>query len=122
MLDILQPIEYENSISKKEFRSYLPYNDNSFNYNDEIRINVNNLNFVLLNESYLHFELKVNSVTPNGAVLTFCKNFIPFLFSEIRLEMNGILIDSIKSPGVSLSMMIYLTENENEKISSTQSE
>ena len=78
------------------------------------------MNFALLNESYLHFELKVNSVTPNGAVLTFCKNFIPFLFSEIRLEMNGILIDSIKSPGVSLSMMKYITENENEKISSTR--
>lgn len=121
MPNILQPVEYENSISKKEYRSYLPYNDSSFNYNDEIRINVNNLNFVLLNESYVHFELKVSSVTPAAGVLTFCKNFIPFLFSEIRLEMNGILIDSVKAPGISVNMMKYITENEAEKKSASES-
>ena len=121
MLDILQAVEYENSISKKEYRSYLPYNDSSFNYNDEIRINVNNLNFVYLNESYLHLELKVSTVTPAASVVTFSANFIPFLFSEIRLEMNGILIDSVKSPGICCSMLKYISRSESEKISESES-
>lgn len=122
MLDVLEAVEYENSVSKKEFRSYLPYNDSSFNYNDEIRINVNNLNFVYLNESYLHIELKVNTVTPavNNGGVTFIKNFIPFLFSEIRLEMNGILIDSIKSPGICSTIMKYITMSESEKKSESE--
>lgn len=89
MLNILQAVEYEETISKKEFRTYLPYNDNSYNANDEVRINVNNLDFVLLNESYIHVELKIDSVSTTDTAMT--DYLIPFLFSEIRLEMNGVL-------------------------------
>lgn len=120
MLDILREIDYDNSISKIEYRSYLPYNDNSFNNNDEIRININNLNFVQLSDSFLHFELKVAGTTPVNSTMNICKNFIPFLFSEIKLEMNSVLIDSIKSPGISSTIMNYLSMTPDEKNASTQ--
>lgn len=120
MLDILQAVEYENSVSKKEFRSYLPYNDNSFNANDEIRISVNNFNFVLLSESYIHLELKIGATAPADATLKFAENFIPFLFSEIKLEMNGISIDSVKSPGLCATMLDYLRMNENDKLEASE--
>ena len=119
MLNILEPVQYENSVLKKEFRSYLPYNDNSFNANDEIRISVNNFNFVLLNESHIHFEIKVTSTTPAEATLNLNDNFIPFLFSEIRLEMNGIPIDSVKTPGICASVLNYLTSDAEEKNAAT---
>ena len=118
MLNILQAVEYEESISKKEFRTYLPYNDNSYGANDEVRINVNNLDFVLLNESYIHVELKIDSVTGGDAALT--DYLIPFLFSEIRLEMNGVLVDSVKSPGICTAIMKSLTLDESEKISASE--
>jgi hypothetical protein len=108
MLNILQPVEYEETINKKEFRTYLPYNDNSYNANDEVRINVNNLDFVLLNESYIHVELKVDTVS--AADTGFTDYLIPFLFSEIKLEMNGICSAIMKS----------LTLDEAEKISSSE--
>ena len=87
MLDVLEAVEYENSVSKKEFRSYLPYNDSSFNYNDEIRINVNNLNFVYLNESYLHIKIKVNTVTPavNNGSVTFIKKLYAVLVQRDQI-------------------------------------
>lgn len=118
MLNILRAVEYEETISKKEFRTYLPYNDNSYNANDEVRVNVNNLNFVLLNESYIHVELKIDSVSTTDTAMT--DYLIPFLFSEIRLEMNGVLIDSVKSPGICTAIVKSLTLDESEKMSASE--
>lgn len=119
MLDVLQAVEYENAISKVEFRSYKPYTESGYNYNDEIRINVNNLNFVNLSESFLHLQLTVSSLTPETAVEV-SKNFIPFLFSEVRLEQNSVTIESVKNPGLCSTIMNYLTLDEEEKKSASQ--
>ena len=118
MLDVLEWVEYDNAISRVEFRSYKPYTESRYNYNDEIRINVNNLNFVNLSESYLHLELKISSLEPANAV-AFSKNFIPFLFSEVRLEQNSVTIESVKNPGLCSTIMNYLSLDEEEKKSAT---
>ena len=80
-------------------------------------INLNNLDFVLLNESYIHVEVKIDAVSTTETDVT--DYLIPFFLSEIRLEMNGVLVDSVKSPGICTAIMKSLTLDESEKIAST---
>ena len=47
-------------------------------------------------------------------------NFPHFLFAEIKCEINGIVVDQIKNPGVATTMKNYLSITEAEKIHATE--
>ena len=111
MLDILEPVQKDQSITRYEFRSYAPYSTSSLNKNDEVRICVQNQgSFLYPHESYLLIEGRVAALAHVGQnQISFTKNFLAFLFSEIRLELNGIAIDQVKSPGTATCMKNYVT-------------
>ena len=79
---------------------------------DEIRIPVQNQsNFLFPHNSFLYIEGKLSEITPATVEqVTLTKNFLLFLFSEIRLEANGFVVDQVKSPGNAITMKQYVSQ------------
>lgn len=104
----------DTSVSKFEYHTYTPLFQNSYNRNDEIRIPIANQDsFILPHKSFLALEGKVhNDTKPDELNLT--KNFITYLFSEIRIELNGIPIETVRNPGLTSTLKYYLTMDRNE--------
>ena len=113
ILDVLSPTPEDESITRIEERLYGPYNLNGLGKNEEIRIAVLNSDFVLPCESSLHIEGDVQKITPDTvSTVTLTKNFAMHLFSEIRFELNGIVVDSIRQPGIATTIKNYVSMGE----------
>lgn len=103
ILQIKSPIYQDTDIISQQFHTYTPYTT-SFNNNDEIRITIQSQDLnVLPSESYLFLDFTITKAdgTPfvaNDANFTY--NFVAYLFSEIRYELNGVEIDRCKNPGI----------------------
>jgi hypothetical protein len=89
-----------------------------FDYNDEIRIPIQELDaYTLPCESMLYLEgnLTKDDGTPVSK-LKFINNAFSYLFREIRYEMNGIVIDSVRNVGLTSTLKGYLSFNESESV------
>lgn len=118
ILNVAEPIVYDNSIESYEFHSYKPY-VTSFNNNDEIRIPINQMDlYALPSASTLYIEGNVEAYNrANKTKLTqinFTNNPILFLFQDIRYELNGVEIDKIKNVGITTTMKSLLSMREGE--------
>ena len=106
----------DNSIISYEYHSHTPYTT-SFNANDEIRIPIQQQDiYTLPSQSYLHLEYKVtgaNNAAVGGSPCV--SGFFAYLFSEIRYEINGVVVDSIRNPGITSLMKNAMTFDANEK-------
>lgn len=93
ILQIKGSIAQNNDIISHQFHTYAPYTT-AFNVNDEIRITIQSQDLIVAPwESYLKIELSIakEDGTPfGGNEAMFSINFITFLFSEIRYELNGV--------------------------------
>lgn len=126
MLDLRAPIGYSDTITNLEYHAYTPFT-NSFGYNDEIRIVIQNQDlYVLPHKSYIYIEGTVNSVLPAAAaagateaetaaanrarvVPSLVNNAAAFLFDEIRYELNGFQIDACKNVGITSTLKGYVS-------------
>ncbi|KAJ8953494.1 hypothetical protein NQ318_023615 [Aromia moschata] len=121
-MDILNVMEQplvDNSIVSWEYHNYLPYISSKFDYNDEIRIPIQELDaYTLPCESMLYLEGKLTKEDGNPATkLKLINNAFAFLFREIRFEMNGIIVDSNRNVGLTSTLKhYYLSFNEDECI------
>lgn len=111
--NVLEKPESDESIIKKDYHTYTPYLQ-SFNNNDEIRISIQNQDLYLLpNESYIYVEgtilNKDDSFIAN--IFKMKSNIIPYLFDEIRYEINGIEIDRTRYLGISNTIKNYVSLN-----------
>ena len=79
---------------------------------DEIRIPVQNQsNFLFPHNSVLYIVDKLSEITPTTAEqVTLTKIFLLFLFSEIRREANGFVVDQVKSPENAITMKQYVSQ------------
>ena len=60
ILNVYQPVPYDESVSHYEIHSYLPYNTTRFENNDEIRITIHHQELnVLPSKSSLHISGKI---------------------------------------------------------------
>lgn len=114
--NVLEKPESDESIIKKDYHTYTPYLQ-SFNNNDEIRISIQNQDLYLLpNESYIYVEgtilNKDDSFIAN--IFKMKSNIIPYLFDEIRYEINGIEIDRTRYLGISNTIKNYVSLNPTE--------
>ncbi|KAL4088846.1 hypothetical protein QTP88_023930 [Uroleucon formosanum] len=102
-------------ITQMNYHSFTPYSSNALSYNEEIRINVQNMDsYTLPCESYIYIEGKVNKPADAVGEVRFSNNGLAFLFSEMRYEINGIEIQKLKSPGVSSCLKAYCSYTPND--------
>ncbi|XP_074041599.1 uncharacterized protein [Leptinotarsa decemlineata] len=104
------------TIEDYQFHTYQPYNSGALNYNDEVRISVQDLEaYTLPCNSLIYIEGKI--LTDQNKVPTkfqFINNGIAYLFRELRYELNGVVIDSVRNVGLVSTLKNYLSLNENE--------
>ncbi|XP_050509170.1 uncharacterized protein LOC126886340 [Diabrotica virgifera virgifera] len=103
------------SIECFQYHTYLPYNSAALLYNDEIKIPIQDLEALTLpSNSYIYIEGQI--LTDKDAVptkLKFINNAIAYLFREIRYEMNGVTLDSVRNLGLVSTLKNYLSLNDN---------
>ena len=115
ILDVYNPISYDESVSHYEVHSYIPYNTTRFENNDEIRITIQHQELnVLPCESSIHITGKICLRTDESkkvAKTTLVNNGICQLFEQIRYELNGVEIDRCKRVGLTSIMKGWASMN-----------
>ncbi|XP_050063263.1 uncharacterized protein LOC126552595 [Aphis gossypii] len=107
-LDVTAGYVDDCKITQMQYHSFTPYSNTSFSYNDEIRINIQNMeSYTLPCESYIYIEGKLRKPLDAEGDVRFSNNGLAILFSEMRYEINGIEIQKLKSPGVSSCLKAY---------------
>ncbi|KAJ8962478.1 hypothetical protein NQ314_005700 [Rhamnusium bicolor] len=105
----------DNSVEDYQFHTYQPYIPENLNYNDEIRIPIQDLDaYTVPCNSYLYIEGKLTKSDGSKSTKLEFINGIAFIFREIRYEMNGIVVDSVRNVGLISTIKSYLSFNENE--------
>ncbi|KAJ8937100.1 hypothetical protein NQ318_013058 [Aromia moschata] len=108
----------DDAVQDYQFHTYQPCVAGNFDYNDEIRIPIQDLDaHTAPCNSYLYIEGKLAKA--DGTVptkLEFINNGIAFIFREIRYELNGIVVDSVRNVGLVSTLKNYLSYNENESV------
>lgn len=118
ILNVNEKLYVDNSIISSEFHTYQPFISSKFDYNDEIRIAIQDLeNYTLPSESLLYIEgTLLNEDGKYTKKMRFINNGISFLFREIRYELNGVTIDSVRNVGLASTLKGYLSYNTNESL------
>ncbi|XP_029348608.1 uncharacterized protein LOC115035098, partial [Acyrthosiphon pisum] len=105
ILDITSQYETDSKITKIEYHSYAPYTT-SFNNNDEIRISIQQTDvYPYLHESFIFLE----GIITDATKVKLTNNGYSYLFEQIRLEINGIEVDSTRVLGITSSLKGYLS-------------
>lgn len=117
ILNLTQNIQYDDSVTKLEYRSYSSF-INSYNNSDEIRISIQNQDLYLLpSDSFIYIEgrlLKADGSPSNTARLV--NNSMAYLFDNIRYELNGVEIDQNKNVGHTSTLKNYVSFTDNESM------
>ena len=102
--------KFENSITKYEFRSFLPSNVNALNKSDIIEIMMQHQDSLTATyDSKLYICGRIDApetitVDPKYKVI---KNGFLHLFSEMQYLLNGYEIETIRDPGVLTTIKGY---------------
>lgn len=116
ILNVKEGVFIDNSIVHSEYHSYDPYLPTKLGYNDEIIIPVHETErYTLPFESFLNIEGKLTKDDGSvSATMKLINNGIAFLFKEIRYQLNGITIDSVRDVGLTSTIKAFLSYNKNE--------
>jgi hypothetical protein len=113
-LNILEPIEEDNSIISYQYRDYTPQNQN-INDHSDIIIDVNTTNsYIKPSDSILIIEGQLRKSNANHDVydvvdeVALVNNAMMYLFKEISYSINDIIMERITNPGQISSMLGYL--------------
>lgn len=118
ILNLRTPLLEDDSLTRWEYHSVIPYSSSSFNNNDEIRIVLQQQDIITLpSESRLYVEgvLTKNTQHAYGREDGLSDNAVLHLFSEIRYELNGIVIDRVRNPGITSLIKGLLTFTSNDE-------
>ena len=109
VLNVGEKVLLDNAIANAEFHTHQPYTSR-FEHNDEIRIPVQEDMCTLPSASHIYIEGKVlkEDNSPSKTV-KFVNMGVAHLFSEIRYEMNGVVIDSTTKVGSTAIMKGYVS-------------
>lgn len=118
ILNVTQQLYVDNSIVNLELHTYQPFISSNFLNNDEIRIPIAEVEtYTLPSESILYIEGKLTNVDDKYTKrLRFINNGIAFLFREIRYELNGVTIDSVRNVGLTSTLKNNLSLSKNESM------
>lgn len=101
LLNVWEKPVFENFITSENILS-IPCTSPSFGSNDEIRLISANRGLIYLpQKSYIYLKLKYTKKSNAKELnLAFKPNFFLHLFSHIRLEINGQILDEVRNPGM----------------------
>lgn len=121
ILDVTEKIIIDNSIQYAEYHTHHPYASTNYNKNDEIRMSIPQQDiYPLPSKSYIYIEGKLKGMQKDGKTAStnfkIINNGIAYLFSEIRFELNGVVIDSVRNVGLTSTIKNYLSYNQNESL------
>ncbi len=116
MLDITDPIRYDESIIEQNYFEYTPQtqaNNNSTSHQIKIDINAQDT-YTLPSKSYISIKGQIRRADNNnpyvaGNDITLINNAMMYLFSSVKYELGSTTIESINFPGQITSMLGYLT-------------
>ena len=116
-LNILEPIQIDNSIESFQYFDYAPQSQNNLDQLGKvIQIDINaNDTYIKPSESYLVITGQLvrsdnNNAYPADAEITLVNNAMMYLFSQIKLTVGGLDMEIISNPGQVTSMLAYLTQ------------
>lgn len=117
MLNVLEKVSFDNTISRFETHTHQPYLANALNPSDEIRIPIQQQDIhINIHESYLYIMGKLTpgqaGNPPVNAATELVTNAFAHFFEEIRYELNGHVIDKCRNVGTASTIKGYVTFNE----------
>lgn len=116
VLNILQSVPFDDGIAHMEYHTHQPYASMTLNNNDEVRIPIQQQDLcVIPSMSYLLVEgklLKADDTVPSTTKFT--TNAFSHLFDELRYELNGVVIDRVRNPGITTTLKGYVSFSEND--------
>nr|DAC81274.1 TPA_asm: hexon [Bos-associated insect adintovirus 2] len=106
ILNVNQRAYSDESITKFEYHSYMPYINTTFNNSDEIRIPIQAQDiYTLPCESLLCIEGKiVDDKGKHSDKIKLLNNCAAYLFDEMRYEIAGCTVDKVKNVGTTSRM------------------
>ena len=111
ILNITQKPEYDESVERYEYHRYEPITGTGLNRPSEIRINVETQDlFTHPSESYLVFDGKLVTNADDAAyadadVITLTNNAMMHLFNNMKYQLSGQEIESLRHPGQATTML-----------------
>ncbi|XP_024871355.1 uncharacterized protein LOC112454290 [Temnothorax curvispinosus] len=110
---------FDDRIVKIETHTYNPYAITTFEYNDEIRISIQQQDlYTLPCESFFYVEETLTVIRaadqPDNVVLG--NNCVAFMFDEIRYELDGVEIDHCRNVGITSTLKNYVTVLSNRSV------
>src|SRR5271163_4695020 len=117
--NILEQVEYDNSIESRQYVDYTSQSQNNLNIlGTPITIEINaNDNYILPSDSVWYIKgqlVKANGTAynandvNNADEVALVNNAMMFLFSEIRYSIGNMLVESINNPRQATTILSYL--------------
>src|SRR6478609_7344471 len=115
-LDILEQVEYDNSIESKHYVHYTPQSQNNLNtLGSPIIIEINASDkYTLPSDSFLYIKgqlVRANgNPYDNADEVALVNNAMMFLFSDVRYSVGNMYMETINNPGQVTTMLSYLSQ------------
>lgn len=120
IFNVSDKVKFDESVTKLEYHSHTPYASQTYNYNDEIRISVNQQDIYMLpSKSFLLIEgnIDVKKADDTKTDYSLINNGVAHLFDEIRYELGGVEVDRTRNVGITTTMKNLLSQSAlNEKV------
>lgn len=118
ILNINDQIQFDERITKEEYRRILPYNTLTYNHNDEIRFQIQHQEHCILpSESFIYVEGHLSHTDKSSTDVKkayLIQNAPAFLFDEVRYNLCGKEIDRTRNVGITSTIKILSTRNSDE--------
>lgn len=108
-LNVFEKAQFDETVSRSELHTYLPYGSTSFAHSEEIRILIQSQDLITAtHDSFLLIEGKITRDAADVAKsCNLTNNFATFLFDEIRFELGGQRVDVCRLPGITSTLKGY---------------
>lgn len=111
-LDVTAGYVDDCKIIQQQYHSFIPCSSTALDVNDEVRFDVRNMDsYVLPSKSFLYLEGRITKPTGLPGNIRFINNGLVYLFSEFRLEINGIQVQKLRYPGIASTLKTYCSRS-----------
>src|SRR5277367_6544205 len=127
--DILEQVEYDNSIESKQYVDYTPQSQNNLNIlGTPITVEINaSDNYILPSDNVLYIKGQLvkgdgtaynDNDHNNAEEVALVNNAMMFLFSDIQYSIGNMLVEGIQNPGQVTTILSYLSQPDDYNTSS----